>query len=421
MEKNGNRKKWRKPVILAIVLIIIGGGGGWVYTLLPTGLPDGEDYFKPIGERQLLEDEKGQWEYAYHQYSKLEVTGDEFKGWDKDLQNHWRYAIAFAAYGMPSLCLVAPEEAGPAKHMMAIMIDKMKSKKVWRDFVDYGMGPDPISYQNIMYKAHLNLMYGLYQLISGDERYAKEYTWLTRQILAEMRKHHKEGRYEGANCEPDRYFAQCNSISLLSLHIYDKLYGTRYTENEVQWTLDFVRQKMTDPETGLFYYVYHPTRDSVDPYLSGYTNAWTLAALKIFDPEYYAELYDVWKKTFVKEIGPYAMVREVPDGGPSQRAHMFGLWASKEFKDVALFTKLRNAIDKQAELYRDGETTEYKYRKANNQLYNAGLLWIKLHVGFDTIINHDWGIKTPMTIPDTTGMTWKDVLHQEIRVLNQDS
>ncbi len=87
---------------------------------------------------------------TYAQYSKLEVTGDDFKGWNKDLQTHWRYAIAFAAYGMPSLCLVAPEECGTAKHMMAVMIDKMKSKKVWRDFVDHGMGSDPFTYENIM-------------------------------------------------------------------------------------------------------------------------------------------------------------------------------------------------------------------------------------------------------------------------------
>ena len=52
----------------------------------------------------------------------------------------------------------------------------------------------------------------LYQLISGDERFANEYTWLTDKIVAEMRKHHAEGRHEGADCEPGRYFAQCNSI-----------------------------------------------------------------------------------------------------------------------------------------------------------------------------------------------------------------
>lgn len=114
-------------------------------------------------------------------------------------------------------------------YSMALMIEKMKPKKVWQVFVDFGFGADPIIYQNIMYKGHLNLMYGLYQLMSGDERYAREYTWLTDQIVKEMREHHKAGIYEGAACEPNLYFAQCNSIGLLSLHIFDKLYGTKYT------------------------------------------------------------------------------------------------------------------------------------------------------------------------------------------------
>ncbi len=169
MKNTGKSKNWKKRITWIAILIIFGGGSIGVFTLLPTGMPDGELYFKPLGERRLLEDEKGQWAYTYANYSKLEVTGDDFKGWDKDLQTHWRYAIAFAAYGMPSLCLVAPEECGAAKHMMAVMIDKMKSKKVWRDFVDYGMGPDPITYENIMYKAHLNLMYGLSEMASLND------------------------------------------------------------------------------------------------------------------------------------------------------------------------------------------------------------------------------------------------------------
>ena len=55
----------------------------------------------------------------------------------------------------------------------------MKSKRVWGDWIAYGMGDDPISEGNVMYKGHLNLMYGLYQLMTGNEEFAHEYTWLT--------------------------------------------------------------------------------------------------------------------------------------------------------------------------------------------------------------------------------------------------
>ena len=71
------------------------------------------------------------------------------------------------------------------------MIQKMKSRLVWGDYTEMGFGEDPISFQNSMYKGHLNLMYGLYQLTTGDLRYAREYTWLTNQIVEEMRLHHR--------------------------------------------------------------------------------------------------------------------------------------------------------------------------------------------------------------------------------------
>jgi hypothetical protein len=102
----------------------------------------------------------------------------------------WRYGIAFTSYGMPSLMLIDPDNADRTKYIMGIMIKKMKSKKVWKDWIETGFGTDPITYQNIMYKGHLNLMYGLYQLTTGDRRFDREYTWLTRVIVKEIRKNH---------------------------------------------------------------------------------------------------------------------------------------------------------------------------------------------------------------------------------------
>lgn len=42
------------------------------------------------------------------------------------------------------------------------MIDKMKLKKVWGDWMEYGLSDDFIFEGNIMYKGYFNLMYGLY-------------------------------------------------------------------------------------------------------------------------------------------------------------------------------------------------------------------------------------------------------------------
>jgi hypothetical protein len=420
MKKNKIKKPARKGLKISIYLIILAAlisGGIWLYNFLPIGFPDAENYFKLIGKRKLLSDETGQWQYVRHQYDHLGASGDTFKDWDPASMNMWKYAIAFASYGMPSLSLIDPENKDMAKYTMWLMINKMKSKKVWRDWEDIGFGSDPISYQNIMYKGHLNLMYGLYQMMSGDERFSKEYAWLTKQIVDEMREHHKQGLYDGTNCEPDQYFVQCNSIGLLSLNIFDRLYGTKYTENEVKWALDFIKQKMTDPKTGLYWLQYHPSHDNVEKYLSGYTNAWSIVVLRPLDPSYNDKLYPVWKKTFVKEIGPYAYVKEYPEGGPSALATAFGMWAAKEYNDVKLFAKLRNSIDKTGKLKWDPERAEMRFEKADNTLNNGTVLSFKMHVGWKNILDYDWGYKKPTEIPDVSQMNWKEVLPQEIHEL----
>ena len=91
-----------------------------------------------------------------------------------------------------------------------------------------------------------------------------------------MRRHHQEGKHEGADCEPGRYFAQCNSISLLSLKVYDQLYQTTYGEVEARWTIDFIKEKMTDKDFGFYLKMYQSDMAFCNPMLSGYTNAWTM-------------------------------------------------------------------------------------------------------------------------------------------------
>ena len=157
---------------------------------LPFGLTDAERYFDPPGERRLQEDEIGQLTEVINRYRTLSASGDLFRGWNLDRRLFWKYTIAFSAYGLPSAMLIAPEQKEQLQHLLFIMIQKMKSRLVWGDYTEMGFGEDPISYQNIMYKGHLNLMYGLYQLTTGDLRYAREYTWLTNQIVEEMRLHH---------------------------------------------------------------------------------------------------------------------------------------------------------------------------------------------------------------------------------------
>lgn len=387
--------KW--SLIILLIATTIGYFKFW-----PKGHSNAENYFKPVGERNLQKDEIGQFNYIFKMYEHLSFTGDEFRGWDPEAQLLWRYGIAFSAYAMPSIAMIDDNYADRAKLTLDHMIDKMKSKKVWGDWTEYGMGDDPISEGNIMYKGHLNLMYGLFQLMTGSEKYSREFTWLTDKIVTEMRKHHTEGKHEGADCEPGRYFAQCNSISLMSLKIYDKLYGTTYADIEAQWTIDFIKEKMTDEDFGFYLKMYQSNMRFCNPMLSGYTNAWTMAFLRTFEPEYNESLYPIWKEHFTKEIGPFAYVKEDPEAGASPLATMTGMMAAKEFGDKTLWKKLRNAIDK--EIYMQDDEYNYLYRNFNNAIYNGPVLWTKVHTGWDNILNNNWGTEKKFSQPDISDL-----------------
>jgi hypothetical protein len=410
----------RKRVLVFAAALTIAGLSWAAVKLLPLGLTGVEHYFAPVGERSLQPDEIGQLRSTMDEYKLLANTADEFQHWNEERRQFWKYTIAFSSYGLPSAMIIDPENHGSLKVLMDTMIWKMKSRKVWGDFTEWGFGVDPISYQNIMYKGHLNLMYGLYQLTTGDTRYAREYTWLTGQIVKEMQLHH-QGHYEGTTCEPNHWFVECNIIGLMSLHLYDRLFGTNYTDNEVQWTLDFIFERMRDPQTGLFYRLYQPNHDVVDKRLLGYPNAWNLTFLHVLKPELAEELYPVWKASFVTEFGPYATVDGELGGVADPIAHIFGLWAAKEFRDIELYGKLRNTTDHFAKLRRDPATGAMIYQGPDGMILNGVVLATKFHLGWNTVLDKDWGHPTPYPIPDISGMDWTDLIPSRIYTLDPDA
>ncbi|RBP51124.1 hypothetical protein [Arenicella xantha] len=397
-------------VRLLLAMIIVGLIIWGAVRFLPLGFPDSAAYFEPMPERRLQSDEIGQLRSVTEDYFKLSLSGDDFADWNTEQQDFWKYSIAFAAYGLPSAMIIDPDNQAEYKALMDMMIWKMKSKKVWGDFTDRGFGADPISVQNIMYKGHLNLMYGLYQMSTGDVRYAREFTWLTQQIADEMRLHH-EGIYEGVTCEPNAWFVECNTISMLSLHIYDRLYGTAYTSNEIQWSLDFIMKRMRDPETGLFYRAYLPNHDLVKKQISGYANAWILTFLTPFTGDELDELYPSFKENLVEEFGPYAAVLGQTEGDPDQVAQIFGLWAAKEFNDPELFGKLRNAVDKFGRLGPEVESAGLAYDDPNSVLINGVIVASKMHLGWQAVLDYDWGYGDEFAqIPDVSELSWRDIL-----------
>ncbi|MEL6193304.1 MAG: hypothetical protein AAFR66_14700 [Bacteroidota bacterium] len=207
------------------------------------------------------------------------------------------------------------------------------------------------------------------------------------------------------------------SVSLLSLKVYDMLYGTQYAEVEGIWTVDFIKAQMTDAHTGFYQKMYQSQMGFTNPDLSGYTNAWTISFLRQFDMVYNDQLYPQWKQKFVHTVGPYAYVNEDLEAGPSPLATNFGMVAAKEFGDVKLWNKFRNVIDRS--IYPATENYHYLYEGINNPIYNACLLFAKVHVGWSEILNHDWkGTQRQYKKPEVADLAWTDILPQELMLMD---
>ncbi len=142
-----------------------------------------------------------------------------------------------------------------------------------------------------------------------------------------------------------------------------------------------------------------------------------MAFLRPFEPAYNEALYPTWKDHFVKTIGPYAFVKEDPEAGPSPLATMTGMMAAKEFGDVALWGKIRNAID--SDIYQSTEQYHHLYKEINNNIYNGPMLWTKVHVGWQTILAHNWAGNRSYEKPEVTHLVWTDILPQELFLMDE--
>ena len=349
-----------------------------------------DDYFSQLDKHALTRDVNAQLAYmTFTDYiSPLYSRGCDFEAWaPKKMPNRiLKYSLGWYAYGLTSVALIDPNMRQFAGHAIDITTAKMRCKEVWGDWEDDKFGKDPIKKDNIMYKGHLNLMYGLYQLVTGDKLYEKENIKLTKIIFNEI----KSSPYAGIVCEPDNYFPQCNSVGYLSLWVYDRLHGSNYKSVTQAW-LKFLEEDLIDPKTGAFWLAYQPVSKAVKPWVSGYTTAWTLTMIHGMDPAFAERYYPKFKETFVEvfDNGTKARVRETTntmdvDGG-SGVASAFTLLLAKEMGDKQLFDQLLNYLEPPAKPTITSGILHYE--KPSNLLFDELLFVSKVHVGFGTILN----------------------------------
>jgi hypothetical protein len=346
----------KKAIILLVVVVLVGAGGFGVYAkVIPHPETKPAAYFQQYQNHKLTPDVEMQLRGL--QGAFLNEFVNDFSMYKDMPPIVYRYPIAFTTYALACVAKIDPSYKTFCSHYMDKLIQKMKQKEVWEDWIKAGFGPDPMAKQNIMYRGHLNLMYGLYQLTSGDTKYEPEFKALSKALHDEMKQTEKDGKYCGMSCEPDDYFVQCNTIGMYSMLVYDTLYkDANYSELVGPW-LDWVKKRMVDSRYGVLRNSYHMEHDYAEDAVTGYGTGWSIAFLMALDPEFARSLYPAFKETFVhrKLGGLYAYASQAPGGKPDDLATVCALYAAGAMQDEDLFAGLINSLDRIGERKIEGD------------------------------------------------------------------
>jgi hypothetical protein len=166
-----------------------------------------------------------------------------------------RYQIAFAAYGCAAMAAQTPAYRELVERQLRDMSERLCDTRIWSYSAKYWKygddAPDPCKYENVMYTGHLIHVMGLYENMTGDQRFSTDgwdFLWI------DGRKQHYtldkavRGLYEqsvvspsgGICCEPGLVFIDCNNHSASGFVLHDLVHGTEYAKANTKW-FDWMR------------------------------------------------------------------------------------------------------------------------------------------------------------------------------------
>ena len=379
--------------LLVVMALGVSAATGSFKRLTPTS-----DYFAQRENQKVTPDVAAQVKWLFFEdfEAPLYQPGAHFDPWKGVPDRFIRYSLAWSSYALANVALIDPSQRKLAAHGIDFAIQKIKQKRIWHDWQEDGFGngdvqkatlEDAIAHGNIMFKGHLNMMYALFQLVSGDNRYEEENTKLTKNIVDELEKN----PYAGIVCEPDNWFPQCNSNGYVSLALYDRIHGTSYADKYVKKWVEFMEKHLVDPKTGTLYLSYHPSLHTAKQFVSAYTTAWTLALVHGLDPAFAEKHYPEFKKTFlrVSKDGKKAYVRETDDTEEKDSLAMCqALLLAKEMGDHETFDRIMNTLEEEGQpKFVNGQLI---YQNKTNPFLAEMMLWAKVHVGTKELIEGDW-------------------------------
>ncbi len=290
-----------------------------------------------------------------------------------------RYQLAFAAYALAMMSQRTPAYRTPYAEALRGAVEKMLHVAAWgywrapagasAGVASQGhvavlaaphlrgpLGPpsDPIARDNVQYSGHLSTMLGLYEKVSGDDRFDEpfaledpesgaRYTYTHGEVASRIYTQMRENGFGGVCCEKGMAYVPCNNYSLASNTLHDLLHGTAYSRANGRW-LKTVRDKMVlkgPAVRGVFGTSYMKDLHLATPVAFNFTDVWGLAFLLPFDRPLARKLYGRFKKKAIHRDGEGAYVES---SGMSERMEIsdvpintgFGLILAKGMGDLKL-------------------------------------------------------------------------------------
>jgi hypothetical protein len=260
-----------------------------------------------------------------------------------------RYQLAFSTYALAALAQRTPAYRTPYLDAMRAAIEKMLRVETWGYWrvpaplpdahssranghvVSSGhlavlvsphqrasLGPpsDPIARDNLQYSGHLSTMLGLYEKLSGDDRYDRPFTlhdpesgvsyaYTHSQVAERIHRQQRESSFGGVCCEQGMAYVPCNNHALASNALHDALHGTDFSPDNARW-LQTVRDKLVlkgPALRGVFGTAYMRDFKMATPVAFNFTDAWGLAFMLPFDRPLVRKLYSKFKKRGIIRAG----------------------------------------------------------------------------------------------------------------------
>lgn len=358
-------------------------------------------------------------------------TRNEDYGWPAALQGRgWTlYALDPIIWAAPSIAIIEPGRSAEAADAVRRAIEILRGPGAWKDQVFDENGGDPMV-DNLLWKASLLIAEGIYGLMTGDpETCRSEMEFLARSLARAQRENLLRpigsGYAGGECCRSGWWFAQCNALAALGLEFYDRLYGRdaaageKIGESFRRDLLAFLKKEMIDPETRLPYRAWHTVGPlQAERETSPFAGLLAAFALSPLDRDFADDLYRRSRPHHLKSSplgrGEFLSEAEIADIlpgegadclGPGTRtgASFFVAWAAtREFEDKRIFNAVNQWFTDEARPYFSGG--EIRFDETNRSPsplpgYSAGDLldmmsgwWLlgKVHVGWKTILDHDW-------------------------------